>query len=36
MTYLSYIFVLNASIFTIIDDEKLGKNQLEVFLKDFT
>ena len=36
MTYLSYIFLLHASIFTSTDDEKEGKNQLKVFLMDIT
>ena len=36
MAHLRYIFLLDVSIFTTIDNEKEGKNQLEVFLKDFT
>ena len=36
MTYLSYIFLLDACIFTTIDDEKEGINQLKLFLEDFT
>ena len=36
MAHLRYILLLDVSIFTTIHNEKESKNQLEVFLKDFT
>ena len=36
MSYLGYIFLLDVSIFTTIDDEKGKKSILQVFFKDFT
>ena len=37
MTYLSYYFLLNASIFTTIDEKKEEqKSTLQIFLKDVT
>ena len=35
MTYLSYVFLLDASIFTTIDEKKQEqKSTLQIFLKD--
>ena len=37
MTYLSYYFLLDASIFTTIDEKKEEqKSTLQIFLKDVT
>ena len=37
MTYLSYVFLLDASIFTKIDEKKEEqKSTLQIFLKDVT
>ena len=37
MTYLSYVFLLDASIFTAIDEKKEEqKSTLQIFLKDVT
>ena len=37
MTYFSYVFLLDASIFTTIDEKKEEqKSTLQIFLKDVT
>ena len=37
MTYLSYVFLLDASIFTTVDEKKEEqKSTLQIFLKDVT